>query len=103
MSFFRLFDRPDMAQGLQEYQTTPGACLLDVRTPQEYREGHIPGSQNLPLDVLDRLEVPQDTPLFVYCHSGARSRHAAAVLGQMGYARVRDLGGITAYKGKVDY
>ena len=42
------------------------------------------------------------TPLFVHCLSGARSRQAAAVLQQMGYSNVNNIGGISAYTGKVE-
>ena len=51
---FGSFNRPDIHQGLQEFRTTLGALLLDVRTPEEFREGRIPGSRNLPLQNLDK-------------------------------------------------
>ena len=104
MGLFDLFHRPDIDQGVQECLNA-GATLLDVRTPQEYREGHIPGSRNIPLQKLETsagLPDAGDTPLYVYCQSGARSRQAAALLREMGYARVKDLGGIAAYSGKVE-
>ena len=44
MSFFDLFKQPDVNRGVKEFQRTSGAVLLDVRTPEEYRSGHIPGS-----------------------------------------------------------
>jgi len=40
--------------------------------------------------------------LFVYCYSGARSRQAATMLGQMGYTKVNNIGGISSYRGKVE-
>lgn len=40
MSFFDLFKQPDVNRGVEEYQSTSGAVLLDVRTPEEYRGGH---------------------------------------------------------------
>ena len=43
-----------------------------------------------------------DTPLFVYCHSGARSREAVSMLERMGYSKAKNIGGITAYKGEVE-
>ena len=79
--------------------------ILDVRTPQEYQEGHISGSKNVPLQTIDKISSVADNkniPLFVYCYSGGRSRQAAAVLGQMGYTNVRNIGGIAAYHGKVE-
>ena len=39
--------------GVAEFRQTENAFLLDVRTPQEYREGHIPGSRNLPLQAIE--------------------------------------------------
>ena len=74
MGFFDFLKGPDINQGVQEYGAVPGAVLLDVRTPQEYREGHIPGSVNAPLQALGgagRVPAGKDVPLFVYCHSGA--------------------------------
>ena len=44
----------------------------------------------------------KDTPLFVYCYSGARSRQAAGALRRMGYSNVKNIGGIAAWKGKVE-
>ena len=105
MSIFDFFKQPDINQGVQEYKNAAGAVLLDVRTPQEYREGHIPGSQNVPLQQLDKVEEVtknKDTVLYVYCHSGARSRQAVSLLKHMGYTNVHNIGGIAAYSGKVE-
>ena len=105
MSFFDLFKQPDVNQGVQEYLGTSGAVLLDVRTPEEYRSGHIPGSRNIPLQTIDRISAVaenKDTALYVYCQSGARSRQAAGLLKQMGYMNVNNIGGIAAYTGKVE-
>ena len=105
MGIFDFFKQPDINQGVQEYKNAAGAVLLDVRTPQEYREGHIPGSQNVPLQQLDKVdEVTEnkDTVLYVYCHSGARSRQAVSLLQAMGYTNVHNIGGIAAYSGKVE-
>ena len=105
MGFFDFFRQPDVNQGVNNYKNTPGAVLLDVRTPQEYSEGHIPGSKNVPLQSLDKIRSiveNKDTELFVYCYSGARSRQAVATLGQMGYTKVNNIGGISSYHGKVE-
>ena len=105
MGFFDFFKQPDVNQGVKEYQKTSGAVLLDVRTPGEYRNGHIPESKNVSLQTIDRVDsVAQnkDTALYVYCQSGARSHQAAGVLKQMGYTNVNNIGGIAAYEGKVE-
>ena len=105
MGFFDLFKQNDINQGVKDYHNIPGAVLLDVRTPQEYQEGHIPGSKNVPLQTIDKISSVADNkniPLFVYCHSGGRSRQATAMLQHMGYANVQNIGGITAYSGKVE-
>ena len=105
MGFFDFLRGPGIDAGVKEWGGTDGAVLLDVRTPQEYREGHIPGSKNVPLQELGRVSAvagEKDTPLFVYCHSGARSRQAVDGLRRMGYLQVKNIGGIAAYTGKVE-
>lgn len=104
MGILDFFNMPEINQGLEEYRATPGAVLLDVRTQQEYREGHIPESKNIPLHTLqgaDGFAENLDTPLFVYCQSGVRSGQGVAVLKRMGYRKVKNIGGISAYRGKV--
>lgn len=105
MIFETLFQFPDINQGVKTVAETSGSLLLDVRTRQEYVQGHIPGSQNIPLQSLDNILLSvqnKDTPLFVYCYSGGRSRQAAQQLRAMGYTNVKNLGGIAAYRGKVE-
>lgn len=105
MGIFDFFKQPDINQGVQEFKNATGAVLLDVRSPQEYREGHIPSSQNVPLQRLDKVEEVtenKDTVLYVYCRSGARSRQAVSLLKHMGYTNVHNIGGIAAYSGKVE-
>ena len=105
MGFFDFLKQPDINKGVMEYRDTNGAVLLDVRTPQEYREGHIPGSKNVPLQRLDQVKAVagnKETALFVYCYSGSRSRQAVSMLQRMGYTNVNNIGGIAAYAGKVE-
>ena len=105
MGIFDLLKQPDINCGVQAHRETPGSILLDVRTPQEYREGHIPGSKNVPLQELDKVDSVaenKDTMLYVYCRSGARSRQAVSILKHMGYTNVHNIGGIAAYSGKVE-
>ena len=105
MRFSDFLKGPDINQGVKEYSTTDGAVLLDVRTPDEYRQGYIPGSKNVPLQSISKVADMIDnksTPIFVHCLSGARSSRATAVLKQMGYTNVKNIGGISAYTGKVE-
>ena len=83
MGFFDFLKQANINQGIEEYKRTAGAVLLDVRTSQEYQEGHIPESKNVPLQQLNNVvSVVKNTeiPLFVYCYSGARSRQAIGLL-----------------------
>jgi NADPH-dependent 2,4-dienoyl-CoA reductase/sulfur reductase-like enzyme/rhodanese-related sulfurtransferase len=75
-------------------KTTLGT-LLDVRTPREYDEWHIPGAINIPLNtVRDRLhEMPSGEPLFIYCRSGFRSYLAYRILVQRGFDHASNLAG----------
>ena len=84
MGIFDFFKHSDINQGVQEYKNAVGAVLLDVRTHQEYREGHIPGSQNVPLQQLDK--------------GGKVTENKGTAL----HNRLQKNGGITACQGKVE-
>jgi len=104
MGFLDFFHRPDINQGVRMFEDTKSAVLLDVREKDEYSQGHIPGSKNLPLsEITSASNVIKDknTPLFVYCLSGGRSSQATAMLVRMGYIAVNNIGGISGYTGKV--
>lgn len=79
----------------------PGTMLLDVREPEEYAHGHIPGAINLPQsDLASRLnDLRQDHPVWIVCHAGLRSRRAAQYLKQMGFEQVVSVqGGTSAWQ-----
>lgn len=94
------------AQKLKEWldQNNP-PLLLDVRTPEEYRQAHIPGSKLLPVQDLPQkinaLLKNKSLPVVVYCASGARSGQAARFLAKQGFEAVYDLGGIFSWPYKV--
>jgi rhodanese-related sulfurtransferase len=76
--------------------------LLDVREPQEYREGHIQGAINLPWNsgVLREkyASLPKDKPIIVICRSGGRSAAASAFLEEQGYDQILNMvGGMNAW------
>jgi rhodanese-related sulfurtransferase len=71
---------------------TEGALLLDVREPEEWDAGHIPGAVHMPLGSLDIASVPGGRVVVAVCRSGNRSGKAAAVLADSGID-VRNLAG----------
>lgn len=90
-----------------DYQTRfieneAGHLLLDVRTPEEFADGHIVDAANIAVETLaSRLdEVPDDQPIVVYCRSGNRSAQAARILQQAGYTNIYDLGGIINWQAR---
>ncbi len=79
--------------------------LLDVREPNEFKIGRIPGSTLIPLgEVPQRVnEIPRDKEIVVHCKMGGRSAKAAAFLRQQGYKNVKNLkGGILDWSDKID-
>ena len=73
MGILDLFNRFDINSGVKESNNTPSAVILDVRTRQEYAQGHIPGSKNIPLQELEQVQnVLRDKsiPIYTYCYSG---------------------------------
>ena len=79
--------------------------ILDVRRPDEYDSGHIPGAICIPNEEIDDVppeELPDlDQLILVYCRSGRRSKEAAEKLAAMGYTDVREFGGIITWEGEI--
>lgn len=79
--------------------------LIDVRTEEEYSQGHVPNSINIPVDRLEEeiedLITNTEDIVIVYCRSGSRSKQAADVLSKLGYSLVFDAGGINSYSGEL--
>lgn len=91
--------------GFLTAQNTEGAVLVDVRTEEEYENGHLPESISIPLDSLESVydEISdEETPIFVYCRSGSRSEQAKYMLAEMGYGNVTNIGGIQDWTGPVE-
>lgn len=78
--------------------TESGFVIIDARTEDEFREGHIEGAILIPeYEITDRAEaeIPEkDTLILVYCRSGRRSKIAADALAALGYTNVKEFGGI---------
>lgn len=105
MGLFSAMAAPDINEGVAEYSKTKGAVLIDVREPDEFAKGHIPGAVNLPLQQFMKITeiVPdKDTPIFAYCLVGGRTKRACTGFTKLGYTNVHNIGGINGYKGKLD-
>lgn len=105
MGFFDHLKPADINAGVEEFRETPGGRLIDVRTPDEFAGGRVPGATNVPLQQIASIakEVPDKaTPLFVYCLSGGRSQQAVSALKRMGYTDARNIGGIGNWRGPIE-
>ena len=82
-----------VAQQIKDPKTAP--FLLDVRTPEEFAEGHVPGAKNIPVAEIEAraAEVPKDRPVVVYCRSGARVKRANAILRERGWTNLVEMEG----------
>lgn len=91
------------AEYLSRLESDNNAILLDVRHPEEYAEGHLPGATLL--DVTDSVafaagikELDKEKTIYIYCRSGRRSRAAAKILTGEGFSVVDLKGGYNAWK-----
>lgn len=75
------------------------AVVIDVRTPEEFADGHLDGARNVPLadGFADAVQaLPRDASYVLYCRSGNRSAQAAEIMAGLGFADVADAGGLDA-------
>lgn len=100
------FAQSSMKELAQKLQTEKDFILLDVRTPEEFAEGHIPGAICIPNEDVARhaaTKLPNKEQLiFMYCHSGMRSMMAANYLANQGYTNIVECGGIMDWQGKLE-
>lgn len=99
---FDFLSKKDINKGVEAYNATNNAVLLDVRSREEYRDGHVPGSINIDVaEIAEASSIISDkaAPIFAYCLSGSRSGLAVSALKRMGYTNVKNIGGITSYTG----
>ena len=80
--------------------------ILDVRRPDEYAKGHIPGAINVPNEEIGTAEIAElpdkSQQILVYCRSGRRSKEASEKLVKLGYTNIVEFGGILDYKGEIE-
>jgi len=101
---FKLFNKNIKNLNPEEFKNemTGDYLLVDVRTAQEFKQGHIKGAINIPLDTIpsnmSKLKTTDDKKLMLYCLSGARSMSAATFLDKQGIGNLYNLiGGISAW------
>ena len=90
---------------LYQKMKSKDVIIIDVRTPQEYTQGHLPKAQNIPLQELDgrigELRVHKDKELFLVCASGVRSHTATQTLIKHGFTKAQNvLGGTRGWQAK---
>ena len=75
----------------------PNMLIVDVRQPEEYAQGHVPGAKLIPLGQLESklAEIPDNAPVYVICRSGSRSKTASDILVKNGKIDVRNVQGGT--------
>ena len=83
-----------------------GFIILDVRTPEEFADKHIPGAINIPNEIIGTEKIPQlpdkDQLILVYCRSGNRSKQASEKLVALGYTNIVEFGGINDWPGEIE-
>ena len=82
-----------------------GYIILDVRRPDEFAAGHIPGAINVANETIGTAEIPElpdkNQLILVYCRSGRRSKEASEKLVKLGYTNIVEFGGILDWKGEI--
>ena len=104
MSGFKELTAREFAEGLQN---NPDAEILDVRSPGEYAEAHIPGARLINIMSPDFVpsirELPKDKAYYLYCRSGSRSASACGFMASQGFGELYNLdGGILDWEGPIE-
>ena len=99
------YEQISQEEAMQMMQEQSDFIILDVRRPDEFAEGHIPGAVNVPNETIED-EMPAGLPdkdqvILVYCRSGNRSKEASQKLADMGYTGVYEFGGIKTWPGEI--
>lgn len=83
------------ASAFEQRITNSNVMVVDVRKPDEYRAGHVSGSENIPLESLNNhlAEIGREQPVYVYCAAGYRSMIACSILKSRGWNNIIDIDG----------
>ena len=94
----------NMDEAITMMEEESSYIILDVRTPEEFAERHIPGAINIPNETIGTEEIPElpnkDQLILVYCRSGNRSKQASEKLVALGYTNIVEFGGINDWPGE---
>ena len=105
-SLSRGYRQISMDEAVKMMEDEKNYIILDVRRPDEYAEGHIPGAINVPNEDIGTAEIselPDKSQLIlVYCRSGRRSKEASEKLVKLGYTNIVEFGGILDWKGEIE-
>lgn len=95
----------NMDEAIAMMEAESDYIILDVRTPEEFSEKHIPGAINVANETIGSKEIPElpdkDQLILVYCRSGNRSKQASEKLVALGYTNIVEFGGINDWPGEV--
>ena len=90
----------------ENMENDPKIQLIDVRENDEFYEGHMPKAKNIPLgtisDEIKKYVTNKEVTIYLYCHSGMRSRQACIELTKLGYTNVYNLGGIISWPYEIE-
>ena len=93
-----------MDEAITMMETESNYIILDVRTPEEFAEKHIPHAFNIPNEAIGTAEIPElpdkGQLILVYCRSGNRSKQASEKLVRLGYTNIVEFGGINDWPGE---
>ena len=93
-----------MDEAITMMETESNYIILDVRTPEEFAEKHIPHAINIPNETIGTAEIPElpdkGQLILVYCRSGNRSKQASEKLVRLGYTNIVEFGGINDWPGE---
>ena len=95
-----------MDEAVQMMRDEKDYIILDVRRPDEFAKGHIPGAINVPNEEIGTSEIAElrdkSQLILVYCRSGIRSKEASEKLVKLGYTNIVEFGGILDWKGDIE-
>lgn len=100
----RGYQQIGMDEAIEMMKEEQDYIILDVRTPEEYAEKHIPNAINVPNETIGEDVIPElpdeEQLILVYCRSGNRSKQASDKLVSLGYTNVYEFGGINDWPGE---